>query len=239
MNKGIESSEKKSKKSSVIEMEMVAGFRTAVLVDGSFFFKRYYSLYPNAKEQDGMTIANTLYTMIHKHVEGKILYRILYYDCAPLSKRVHMPVSKKCIVLSQTKQAIIRTEFLEELKRKRKVALRLGELKDFDGWVLKPSTTKELLQGKKELKDICDDDFSFGVKQKGVDMRIGLDIASLAYKKLVQQIILISGDSDFVPAAKVARREGIDFILDPMWHRVDPALFEHIDGMRSVCPKPE
>ena len=52
------------------------------------------------------------------------------------------------------------------------------------------------------------------LKQKGVDMRIGLDIASLANKKLVDQIVLIAGDSDFVPAAKHARREGIDFILD-------------------------
>jgi len=41
-------------------------------------------------------------------------------------------------------------------------------------------------------------------------MRIGLDIASLAYKRQVNQVVLISGDSDFVPAAKLARREGID-----------------------------
>ncbi len=27
----------------------------------------------------------------------------------------------------------------------------------------------------------------------------------------IDQIILIAGDSDFVPAAKLARREGIDF----------------------------
>ena len=47
-------------------------------------------------------------------------------------------------------------------------------------------------------------------------MRIGLDIASLAYEKQVNQLVLISGDSDFVPAAKLARREGIDFVLDPM-----------------------
>jgi len=47
-------------------------------------------------------------------------------------------------------------------------------------------------------------------------MKIGLDISSLAYKKSVDQIILIAGDSDFVPAAKLAQREGIDFVLDPM-----------------------
>lgn len=64
-------------------------------------------------------------------------------------------------------------------------------------------------------------------------MRIGLDIASLAYKKQTDQIILIAGDSDFVPAAKLARREGIDFILDPMWTTIKENLFEHIDGLMS------
>lgn len=69
-------------------------------------------------------------------------------------------------------------------------------------------------------------------------MRLGLDIASLAYRRQVNKIVLISGDADFVPAAKLARREGIDFVLDPMWSTIRPDLFEHIDGLRSVCPKP-
>lgn len=76
------------------------------------------------------------------------------------------------------------------------------------------------------------------LKQKGVDMRIGLDIASLANKKLVDQIVLIAGDSDFVPAAKHARREGIDFILDPMWLTIKPSLQEHIDGIHTPTSKP-
>ncbi len=71
------------------------------------------------------------------------------------------------------------------------------------------------------------------ILQKGVDMRIGIDISSLAFKHQVNQIILISGDSDFVPAAKQARREGIDFILDPMRARIKDDLFEHIDGIRT------
>lgn len=78
--------------------------------------------------------------------------------------------------------------------------------------------------------------FMLSVFQKGVDMRIGIDIASLAFKKQVDQIILISGDSDFVPAAKQARREGIDFILDPMRSPIKEDLFEHIDGMRTKAP---
>lgn len=68
-------------------------------------------------------------------------------------------------------------------------------------------------------------------------MRIGLDIASMAFKRQVDQIILVAGDSDFVPAAKLARREGIDFILDPMWASIRDDLHEHIDGLRSVFPR--
>ena len=68
-------------------------------------------------------------------------------------------------------------------------------------------------------------------------MKIGLDIASLAYQKNVDQIILIAGDSDFVPAAKHARREGIDFVLDPMWATIKDSLFEHIDGLHSEWGK--
>ena len=75
------------------------------------------------------------------------------------------------------------------------------------------------------------------VQQKGVDMKIGIDISSLSFKKQVDRIVLISGDSDFVPAAKQARREGIDFMLDSMRQKVKDDLFEHIDGMRTYVPK--
>lgn len=79
---------------------------------------------------------------------------------------------------------------------------------------------------------------TLGLKQKGVDMRIGVDIASLALKKQVDTIVLVAGDSDFVPAAKLARREGIDFILDPLWQQINADLFEHIDGLQSGLSRP-
>jgi len=34
------------------------------------------------------------------------------------------------------------------------------------------------------------------------------------------------------------RREGIDFILDPLWNHVNANLFEHIDGLNSTSPRP-
>ena len=67
--------------------------------------------------------------------------------------------------------------------------------------------------------------------------------AALPYHKLLVLVgkvvishLAISGDSDFVPAAKLARREGIDFILDPMQANVEPQLFEHVDGITSLGP---
>jgi len=110
----------------------------------------------------------------------------------------------------------------------------LGRLRDGARWIIRPSSAKDLLSGKKLVEDLSDDDFTYDVQQKGVDIRLGLDIASLAYKRLVSRIILVTGDSDFVPAAKLARREGIEIVLDPMWASVNDYLYEHIDGLRSV-----
>jgi uncharacterized LabA/DUF88 family protein len=64
-------------------------------------------------------------------------------------------------------------------------------------------------------------------------MRIGLDIASLAYGRYVDQVVLIAGDSDFVPVAKMARRNGIDFLLDPLKQFPKKLLLEHVDGIES------
>ena len=97
----------------------------------------------------------------------------------------------------------------------------------------------DLLRGKLAFENLTDEDFTYDTRQKGVDMRVGIDIASLAFKKQVDQIVLVAGDADFVPAAKLARREGIDFVLDPMWNPIHASLNEHIDGLRSTCPSPD
>ena len=65
-------------------------------------------------------------------------------------------------------------------------------------------------------------------------MRIGLDVASLGSSKLVNQIVLIAGDSDFIPVAKAARKAGIDFIVDPMGHNVSDELVRQVDGIEDL-----
>ena len=126
------------------------------------------------------------------------------------------------------------TAFFNEIKKQRKFALRLGKLTTPKAYELKPNAAKDLLNRTRAIDELKKVDFRLATEQKGVDMRIGLDIASLAYKHLVDQIILIAGDSDFVPAAKLARREGIDFILDPMGQGITPDLSEHIDDLRTL-----
>lgn len=211
--------------------------KIAVLIDGGFFVKRFNTLYNKGRKMSGAEVAEHLYTMAHKHVGPKnILYRIFYYDCEPLSKKVHNPISHKAIDFSKSEEYKFRKELIDTLKRKRKVAIRIGTLKDNNTWAIRPQKLKDLLSRKISIDDLNENDVYFEIRQKGIDMKIGVDIASLALKRFVDCIVLFSGDSDFVPAAKLARREGIDFVLDPMKANVEPQLYEHIDGMKSVRP---
>jgi uncharacterized LabA/DUF88 family protein len=216
---------------------------TAVLIDGAFFLKRFYHIYKDRDATDAKVVAKTMHEMACHHVNDRQgrqreLHRIFFYDCPPILKKAHKPISRHGIDFSKTPMARFRLELHEEIKKLRKVALRLGHLSDDTSWRIKPEKLSELLKGGLRFENLTDDDFTYDARQKGVDMKIGLDIASLAYKHLVEQIILVAGDSDFVPAAKLARREGIDFILDPMWHHIHPSLNEHIDGLRSTSPNP-
>ena len=128
-----------------------------------------------------------------------------------------------------------RRELHQELRGLRKFALRLGQIDESNPtWKISGQTVKDICSAKKKAEDLTEADVKLDIRQKGVDMRIGLDIASVTFKKQADQIILISGDSDFVPAAKLSRREGIDFILDSMNQKVKPELHEHIDGLFSV-----
>ncbi len=206
--------------------------KIAVLIDGGFFVKRFNALYNYDRRMSGIEVANHLYTMAHKHVgPNNTLYRIFYYDCPPLDTNVFHPIDGN---INLKKQATYewKIRFISELKQKRKLAIRMGELSlNKTGYTLKSRPLKKLIRGDIQTSDLQFNDFTLNIEQKGVDMRIGLDVASLAYKKQVDRIILIAGDSDFVPVAKLARREGIDFILDPLYNQIKDSLFEHIDGL--------
>lgn len=215
------------------------GTKVAILVDGGFYRKRanYTHGTKDPKER-----ADELDSYCRRHLSETIngiqhehdLYRIFYYDCMPSKKAVFNPLTQKNDELSKSTTYHWTVAFLEELKKRRKFAVRLGEISDSNmGYYIPPEVTKDLLLGKRDLSSLEANDLMLSINQKGVDMRIGVDIASMVFKKQVSQIVLISGDSDFVPAAKLARREGIDFVLDPLGAIIKDNLMEHIDGLRS------
>jgi uncharacterized LabA/DUF88 family protein len=77
-------------------------------------------------------------------------------------------------------------------------------------------------------------DLEPNIQQKGVDMRIGLDIAALTMKGHADAIVLVAGDSDLVPAMKFARREGAQLYLVTLGHTVRTEMLEHADVVLDV-----
>jgi uncharacterized LabA/DUF88 family protein len=67
------------------------------------------------------------------------------------------------------------------------------------------------------------------LKQKGVDIKIGLDVAWVSFNRMARNIILVTGDSDFIPVIKTARRNGVFVCLLTLGHNVRPELCENVD----------
>lgn len=214
---------------------------TAILIDGGFYRKRAHYYWGEKTPADRANeLSDYCMQLLQNRTERRKLYRIFYYDCPPISKKVFHPLLNKTIDLGKTDEYKWTNEFYEELHCKRKFAIRLGKLSENTAqYTLKSDSIKKLIRGDIKITDLKENDFRFTVEQKGVDMRIGVDIISMALKKQVQQIILISGDSDFVPAAKQARREGLDVILAPMGATIKPDLHEHIDGLINKTKEPK
>ena len=258
----------------------------AILIDGGFFLKRIQRLLPEAKIDSPEKIARCVRNLCFNHVmslkggSGKRwqqhMYRAFFYDANPYDGKAHHPVDNKSIDFAKSDVAQQRHALFQQLRKERKLALRLGKVNRDSDWTLSPRLTKTALKTRQQLaplqglqqqieaagagpinltltpaqalqlqqaynfwQSLQSGDVALGLRQKGVDMRIAIDIASLTLKKQVKTIVLVAGDSDFVPAAKLARREGIEFILDPLWQNVNDDLFEHIDALQSGLKRPD
>lgn len=259
----------------------------AILIDGGFFLKRLSKLVPAHQCDTPENIARCVRKLCFNHVmrlkggSGKLwqqhLYRVFFYDAQPYDGKAHHPISNRPIEFAKSDLAKARQALFEQLRKERKLALRLGKVNRDHDWALSPRLTKTALKTRQQLaplqglaeqlqqasdpaqpvqlqlsaeqaqqllaahefwQSIQTNDVALGLRQKGVDMRIAIDIASLTLKKQVSTIVLVAGDSDFVPAAKLARREGMEFILDPLWQNVNDDLFEHIDALQSGLNRP-
>lgn len=226
--------------------------KVAILIDGGYFLKRLPIVRPDIDVSDSEIVARSIDQLIRGHLDQlneiykvenvfQLLYRTFYYDARPYDQKMHTPIGKHPLDYAKSSQADFRKKLFNTLHSRPNLAVRLGDVRRDNphSWILKMEPQKKLLNGDLSVDDLSDDDFAPALRQKGVDMRIGLDIASITLKRQADIIILVSGDADFVPAAKLARREGIQFILDPLWQNVARDLFEHIDGLRSGFYKPQ
>jgi len=225
--------------------------KVAILIDGGYLLRRLPAVRPDIEITDAVSVAASIEQLVRRHLDQlneiykaphhlQLLYRCFYYDAKPYNEKAHKPIGKQPVDYAKSDQALFRNRLFECLRNRPNFAVRLGEVRmDKDRrWMLKADKQKQLLDGKIELRELVDEDFIPALRQKGVDMRIGLDIASITLKRQADTIVLVAGDADFVPAAKLARREGTRFILDPLWQKVSPDLFEHIDLLRSGFFKP-
>ena len=105
--------------------------KTAILIDGGFYRKRMKKLWGQRSPQE---TANGLITYTRRHLKEHAysheLYRIFYYDCPPVNKQMYHPLLNRTINLGATQDYSWMIDFLDCLKEKRKVALRLGFLDD-------------------------------------------------------------------------------------------------------------
>ena len=189
-------------------------FSVSILIDGGH-------LRALAKEAKHRFSADFIEKIAHSCVnDDEVLLRVLYYDCAPYVGKARLPVSGDEFEFTGS------DFWLRELAAKDLFAVRLGVLK-FRGF--KPKKTPIA------SRVLTDADFKPDFEQKGVDMRIGLDIANHASLKSVDRIILITGDTDCVPAMKLARISGLQIVLaSPPNHRVAPELLWHSDFGRKI-----
>lgn len=118
-------------------------------------------------------------------------------------------------------------KWLHDLAHKDLLAVRTGILK-FRGFVLRQSRIPFT-----PTVPLMDADFEAKFEQKGVDMRIGLDMATISSNGSVELIALVTNDTDCIPAMKHARRAGLQVALIAVpGYQPAPELLAHSDFQR-------
>lgn len=192
----------------------MSNIKTAVLIDGGFL---RVTAKRAGKNYDPDFIEKFAHACV---VSDETAFRILYYDCALYEGTVKLPVSGTSYTFNAS------DAWLHILSHKDLFAVRRGVLK-FRGY--KPKKTPVASAA------LTDADFEPIFEQKGVDMRIGLDIASYSDIRAVDRIVLVTADTDCVPALKYGRKAGLQTILvEPAGAKIPPELLAHADFKRVV-----
>lgn len=192
---------------------------TAVLIDGAFLRKKFHAAYKKNLEVENIKIFSEKLLEVF-NIKKSDLHRFYFYDCEPCAAKSSLPISNRAFLFEKTPQYAYGNKLLSELKKMDNFAVREGTL-SFCGWKLKKSSYNKT--------PFTDDDFVPELHQKGVDIKIGLDLAWISYNHVADKIIFVTGDSDFVPAIKTARRNGVFVYLLTLNHIVKTGLTENCD----------
>lgn len=186
--------------------------RIALLLDGGFVKKRLAErLHGFPTTQDVALWVSAL--LLHPDLDQARLFRIYGYDADPFGQKRKNPIDERQFNFGTTLEANRNRELMRQLEVLPDVAVRKGEL-HFRGGRVHAGAMKE--SAKDPPRTLRAMDLEPVFIQKGVEMRIGLDIASLALKRLVGAILLVTADADMIPAMKLARREGLRVFLHTM-----------------------
>ena len=213
--------------------------RTAILVDGGFYRKRATSLFgKKSPVERAEELSQYCYAHLRDKYESRYLYRIFYYDCPPVDKNAFHPLLQKNINLGKRPEYDWTNDFFNELKHHRKFALRMGRISESQIYYnLKYETTKKLLNGSMTIVDLSENDFEINLEQKGVDMKIGVDISSLAFKQQVKDARILGEQEgrkaqqhEFEDVINKARNDGY---RDAMTYLDDRATTARESGARE------
>lgn len=191
--------------------------KTVLLVDGGY-------LRASAKGA-GLQYDNAFIERFCPHcfIADEYSLRYYYYDAPQYRGPATLPVSG-----NQT-QFQASDRWLNDLAKLERFAVRRGTM-GFRGW----QPRNQPLQAGVALTDA---DFAPQFEQKGVDMRIGLDIAVFSHNRTAERILLVSGDTDMIPAMKHARKSGLEVGMIQMpapTRALHDTLKAHADFVRHV-----
>ena len=202
----------------------IAGRRHAILLDGGFVIKKIQAqtrTFPNAD-----TVARLASQVCSATASADSdLLRAYFYHARPATGEITNPLSAETLRLSGSKAARDHESLIDTLELKPDFAVRLGETTVND-WRIGHSAMQVLMSKPRPIEA---HDLIPNISQKGVDLRIGLDLARLALRELVDTVIVVSGDSDLIPAFKFVRREGLRLVLATLGHGVRRDLRAHAD----------
>lgn len=136
---------------------------------------------------------------------GEPILRTYYYNCMPYKSST--PTSGEKARYDNMQR------FISSLERLDRYEVKLGKLE---------------YRGRKS-------DGTPIFQQKRVDILLGCDLVLLSAKQRIEKAILITGDSDFIPAIQIAKNEGVEIeLIYDVAHTPHSSLTQIADVRRAL-----